>query len=349
MSKKKTLFISDIHMATGKEWDWFNIQNEGPRLEAFFDYVIMRQEQDGDIEELVLLGDIFDLWVCPHDQEPHTFDDICQAQQSIIKKIIDTAKDVPIHYVNGNHDFRVTEQQIAEAFDGAVRYQKESYRRDNIYAEHGHRRALFNCPDEKNGGFSALPVGYFISRLHTTLGEGQKARSNLISQAIREVFDAAGPVDTLAQSVLDAVKQAAEKTRGITIDRFVMGQFGPDISYEEVRHRYKDLYADWLKKEGFWSTTQMIMCEVNRLGSVADNMCKDGINIVVLGHSHDTKMDKDSFLVENRIYANCGYWCGFQEKEEIDDNAHFVETDGETVTLNRFNRGDIQKVVSRRL
>ena len=59
---------------------------------------------------------------------------------------------------------------------------------------------------------------------------------------------------------------------------------------------------------------------------------------VIFGHSHDTKMDKDWFCTENRIYANCGYWCGFGEDHK-EDNAHFVQTDGQTVELYGFNNG----------
>jgi hypothetical protein len=54
-------------------------------------------------------------------------------------------------------------------------------------------------------------------------------------------------------------------------------------------------------------------------------------------------MDKDSWFVSDRIYANCGYWCGFGERENIEDNAHFVETDGTTVILNSFRGGKVKK------
>ncbi len=49
-------------------------------------------------------------------------------------------------------------------------------------------------------------------------------------------------------------------------------------------------------------------------------------------------MDKDSLFVKNRIYANCGYWCGFDDKNR-EDNAHFVETDGKVVSLYSFKNG----------
>ena len=130
---------------------------------------------------------------------------------------------------------------------------------------------------------------------------------------------------------------------------FNMGQTAGELDFEEVRGRYRNLFDDWIRAKGYWYAVQMIMSEMNRLGTVADQLCRDGVNIVILGHSHDTKMDKDSWFVKDRIYANCGFWCGFGDIEKIEDNAHFVQTDGETVELLRFNDGALEKRVSRKL
>ena len=337
--KKKTLFISDIHMGAGNEWDWFSIEKESPYLARFFKYVSERNQESKDIKEVVLLGDVFDLWVCPHDQKPHTFKDIIGAQSEVIGEIKKMAKDVHTLYVNGNHDYQVTYQDINEAFDGRVKHIGNVYRRGNILAEHGHRYALFNRPDPKNGGHLSLPLGYYITRLHTSLGETRKARASLVLQIIDESFQVMGP-EKLPESVLDALKDAVEMTdKSKDVDLFNMGHICPAQEYKDVRERYRNLFDDWKEAVGFWQSVQMIMSELNRLGTVADQLCRDGVDIVVFGHSHDTKMDKDSWLVKDRIYANCGYWCGFGEKEKVEDNAHFVETDGTSVELYAFEQG----------
>ncbi len=85
----------------------------------------------------------------------------------------------------------------------------------------------------------------------------------------------------------------------------------------------------------------MIMCELNRLGTVADQLYRNGVEIVIFGHSHDTKMDKDSFLVQDRIYANSGYWCGFGDDDNKEDNAYVILTDGQTVQLNYLKNGAV--------
>lgn len=337
--KKKTLFISDIHMGAGNEWDWFSVDKESPYLVNFFKYVSERNQKSKDIKEIVLLGDVFDLWVCPHDQKPHTFKEIMEAQFEVISEIKKMAKNVRTLYVNGNHDYQVTYQHIDEAFDGRVKHIGNVYRRGNVLAEHGHRYALFNRPDPKNGGHLRLPLGYYITRLHTSLGETRKARANLIVQIIDELFQVMGP-EKLPESVLDALKDAVEMTReSKEVDLFNMGNICAAQEYNDVRERYRNLFDDWKEAVGFWQSVQMIMCELNRLGTVADQLCRDGVDIVVFGHSHDTKMDKDTWFVKDRIYANCGYWCGFGEKENVEDNAHFVETDGKSVELYAFKKG----------
>lgn len=348
MTKHKTLFVSDIHMGAGKPWDWFTPKTEGPYLRNFFKYVANRQKHKKDIKELVLLGDVFDLWVCPHNEEPHTFKEIIQTHRETIDQIKETAKSVPTVYVNGNHDFRVTKADIDDAFDGVVRYSGDSYHEGNILAEHGHNYALFNCPDPQNGGPEKLPLGYYLSRLHTTLGKSPKGKIHFTMQVVDESFHALGP-EKLPESVIDTMKDTVEFTKNINVSGFNMGAGKEKEDFDIVRTRYRNLYKDWCKSKGRWYAYQMILCELNRLGSIADSLCHDGINIVIFGHSHDTKMDKDTWFFDDRIYANCGYWCGFGEKKKLEDNAHFVETDGKKVELYKFRNGNTQKIVSRKL
>ncbi len=35
-----------------------------------------------------------------------------------------------------------------------------------------------------------------------------------------------------------------------------------------------------------------------------------GYKVVVFGHTHTAKIDKDSLLVKDRVYVNSGNWCG---------------------------------------
>lgn len=336
--KKKTIFISDCHMGAGKKWDWFS-DEEGYKLIEFFEYITKRALTKGDVKEVVLLGDIFDLWVCPHNVVPHTFLNICEYHKEVFDAIKEMASKIKVIYINGNHDYQVTSEDIKIAFDGKVKHFGQRYQRGNILAIHGHQYALFNKPDPKNGGpILQIPLGYYITRLHTTLGKSRQARANLIAQVIDESLQVLGP-EKLPESVLDVLRDSVIQTTGSYPVQFLMGKICRSQSYAEVKNRYRDLFDDWIDAVGLWKSIQMLMCEMDRLGSTADQLCKDGIEIVVMGHSHGTKMDKDHPIGRNRIYANCGFWCGMDEKDEAKSNAHFVQTDGETVELCHFCQG----------
>ncbi|MAT99884.1 MAG: hypothetical protein CL608_22310 [Anaerolineaceae bacterium] len=46
------------------------------------------------------------------------------------------------------------------------------------------------------------------------------------------------------------------------------------------------------------------------LGFHADKLCRDfDFNIILFGHTHREKIDKDFLFTDNRVYANTGAWC----------------------------------------
>lgn len=344
---KKTIFVSDFHIGAGKEWDWFT-DKEGRKVIDFCNYIIERDSIQKDIKEIVLLGDIFDLWVCPHNKIPHTFQDICKKQKLVLNAVKKMAITVPTIYVNGNHDYQVTSRNIEFAFGGRVKHFGSKYIRKNILAVHGHQYTLFNKPDPKNGGaLLQLPLGYYLTRLHTTLGESRKAKANLVLQVLDESLQLLG-TEKLPESILDVLKDAVANHTGITPQIFRMGHLCKDQSYAEVKDRYRNLFDDWIDSIGFWKSVQMILCEMDRLGPTADRLCKNGTEIVIMGHSHGTKMDKDRLIGRDRIYANCGYWCGMGEIGSGKNNAHFVQTDGNVVELCAFrnNNSIIRKTLT---
>jgi UDP-2,3-diacylglucosamine pyrophosphatase LpxH len=82
---KKRLFISDVHLGAGRysdeskssethkyEWDWLS-ENETKNFESFIRF--LRTVYSENIREIILLGDIFDNWVFPHDLVPPTMDE----------------------------------------------------------------------------------------------------------------------------------------------------------------------------------------------------------------------------------------------------------------------------------
>ena len=60
----------------------------------------------------------------------------------------------------------------------------------------------------------------------------------------------------------------------------IMGHICGDQKYEDIKERYKNLYDDWKDSVGLWQSVQMIMCELNCLGTVADQLCRNGAVVI---------------------------------------------------------------------
>ena len=79
------------------------------------------------------------------------------------------------------------------------------------------------------------------------------------------------------------------------------------------------------------------------LGWQADRLCSQSdVNIVIFGHSHKAVLDKDFFLVKDRIYANSGAWCK--------PNAYCVMVDKQkkTIKVSLWKVGPKGKVVDKK-
>lgn len=85
--KNKAYFLSDIHLESEEDSNFFTLQK-------FFDHVL----KDQDCTHLFLLGDIFDLWVADHSYFKLKFKKTLET----IKALAD--RGIEIHYFEGNHD-----------------------------------------------------------------------------------------------------------------------------------------------------------------------------------------------------------------------------------------------------
>ena len=168
----KRIFISDIHLGDDARYTdpvpdrraRFFPSKHRDRLLYFLEKQIIPEKNN--IKDLVLLGDIFDTWVCPFDALPPTYDSIFCSQEN--KPVLDSlrqiaASNINLCYVNGNHDYDLTDTKIQKAIPGIIT-KPEGYEdvELGLYAEHGHRFTLFNqsYPDVANG----LPIGACAAR-----------------------------------------------------------------------------------------------------------------------------------------------------------------------------------------
>jgi UDP-2,3-diacylglucosamine pyrophosphatase LpxH len=337
--------IGDIHMNAGKgfqarrqggkhPYEWLG-PKEAKRFAAFLKYL----NNPDEVQEVVIVGDLMDDWVYPVNVVPPTLQAIVNApiNNAIVRELksLSNKKDIKVVYLPGNHDMGVTQGFIAKNFRkmvfGGAAQNDSVYRTSRLRAEHGSAHAMFNAPDRINSPVGRLPLGYFISRVIATKARKTGSAKRHYWTYADDVLEMFGP-QRLPASVFEAVLEEAgldEDTRILMPKKNSKAQF---VTAKEVKDRYAGLYDQWKETKGTGVAFKALMAEIGFLGNLADRLCKGSdTNIVVFGHSHDWKLDKDEWFVSDRIYANCGTWCDeekpctwVESQKDRDARRHFV-------------------------
>ena len=313
MSKTKRLFISDIHLSSEEIYNnypdisWFKPDRHKQRLLNFIDNTIIAKKNN--VKDVILLGDIFNTWICPASIPPPSYQEIFKANQDIINKFQDILTNgINLFYTSGNHDFDLMPVEIENRINGirAIKY----YRTGRIHAEHGNRFDIYNKPDFVTDPAYGKPIGYFISRLVASAG-GREIGILDLPSFIDDIIEAAVTDQNIFSSIIEGL---AERVNMGDEDPIQMPN-GKKITIGELKQRYEKLSDVYNKRELIADLFQR-----RYLNGPADRLCrKYDFNIVVFGHTHNAMIDKDYFLVEDRIYANTGSWCK--------DKAYCVEID----------------------
>lgn len=347
---KKTLFISDVHLGAGRfsdesqdkdiypyDWDRLSLE-ETENFVNFITFLSSRYIQE--LESIILLGDIFDNWVFPHDLVPPSIGDLLTAKKNlqVVDELKRLSEQTKVYFIPGNHDMHATVEVMNQYFP-KMTYCPKMYSGARLVAEHGHRYALFNAPARFSKNIMGLPLGYFISRIEAT----KKGRTNSDDRKYHTYVDDFLEMfgdQTLPQSVFEAVIEEAGLNENISFE--LSGAYGNNhsVSASEVKETYRNIYNDW--PTSIVSKPRAVFAELDLLEPIADKICKDGYyQVCIFGHSHKSEIDSDKWFVNDRIYANCGYWCGskctFVEAEKTDRGYNVS-------TMQWLKEGDIRRL-----
>lgn len=363
----------------GHPYEWLGPE-EANRFAKFLEYL----NDPKAVREVVIIGDLMDDWVYPVDEEPPCLQEILDAP--INKRIVQALRElsenekINVVYLPGNHDMGVTEEFVNANFEkmtfGGSTFHDSLYRTSRLRAEHGSAHAMFNAPPARYGAGIRLPLGYFISRVVATKARNTGTAKRHYWSYADDLLEMVGP-QKLAACVFEAVLEEAglDETTEIFMpkrnsnapsatakknrkkkSKAKSATTGQDkerndkqvcVTAGEVKERYATLYDLWEEQNGKGSGFRALMAEIGLLGRVADSLCKQSdTNIVVFGHSHDCKLDKDEWFVEDRIYANCGTWCDekkpctwVESQKDRGKNRHIVRVmdwnDGEPTLLKK--------------
>jgi len=337
-ARTKIVVISDLHMneERAKE-DKYSLFTENTELL----YAFLEQVQTSDkIKELVILGDLLDMWVIP--MAYHTFQGTinnnkeyfqgvanADVNSKVIRKINEIADDgiIRFSYVPGNHDMLFTEEIFYSIFpngfwegiEEGVEVKPGSgvyYPEPGIALEHGHNYDLFNAPDPLTTEGSILPPGYFVTRVYAT--------GNLINSQKSPIQVPEGIFENETDELIYTMGWGAAMI-AINI---------PDIQYNEPQiitgvDGYSELYSpdsardiytktigpNWEQRQtsnGVYKHEDFLTAELNGLGTlelsaVFQYFRPNRAKIVVFGHTHKAMISK-SVWTTPKIYANSGTW-----------------------------------------
>jgi UDP-2,3-diacylglucosamine pyrophosphatase LpxH len=348
----KKIFISDIHMNDARSMEgkrpygWFrkNIKN----LEKFLNELLVSSE----VEEVVILGDLFDRWVIPAALEPIiSFQEICNTSEN--KKIIEALQKLAekqlLTYLPGNHDMsfspadQVTTKEFMETCFQNIRYLVDPALPHGVYdsgtlaGEHGNLYGLFNSPDTWYDLDSFLPMGYFMSRLMAT-----KASRTAVRKDYQDILK--GYVNKwiyrpnfIKELFIDLARYAGlKKTDRINVNGIY---WSANNTIDAIGSYYEDLLQKWPPAErGQMNWEKAIFGDIGFLDLALYNVYflrpEAGKNMVIFGHTHMDNLYmtirlKELPLAEEirrglpewAIYANCGTWidsgryCSYVETE----------------------------------
>ncbi|MFM6099638.1 MAG: metallophosphoesterase [Dolichospermum sp.] len=329
MPTDKIVVLSDIHISTDIKTSWYQKSLHESYLSAILDNIIRDKDS---IQELILLGDIFDFWTFPPNHRPPTFTDIINANPNILgpngklSQVL-TALEGRVTYVNGNHDMNVTQDDLRQ-IKNSSNYQIK-YCQDPIYYvktaggkkiafTHGHIFTIFNAP-YLNSDIKPLPVGYYITRAvaymsDKTLQPGQTVAdlpdqgapngiNNLssISSALKSLISSRSVVTTL----LDYI----QKETTIPKNEPIILPNGETKTIEDAKELYKNLQAQWVSNYGEKTFAKSVYADFNGTyipWFAQQSALNSNSDLIVLGHTHFPKLGIKNGLVG---YANNGFQC----------------------------------------
>ena len=314
----KRIVVSDVHMGAGRSfkegyaghvYDWLS-EDEAQSFAAFLQFLI----SDNSVNEIVLLGDIMDTWVCPVEEVPPTFEEIVNAEinRDIVNnlRILAAQEAKKLIYIPGNHDVTVTKDFLESNFRG-IAFQTE-YSTDSLLAQHGHEYTMFCAPDPKNDPENRLPLGYYISRVAAT-NAAKTGSDNSFRYYLDEFIDELSKSKTLIKAIFDAIAKVSNLD-----DNTEIKMYSGSMRIKDVKNRYAKLYKQWDANSHFVNAREALVAEINALSSVPWKLSTEkNYRIIIFGHTHDkylgvlSKHDADE---NTYLYANSGTWCDYREK-----------------------------------
>lgn len=326
MASNSAVVLSDVHIGNGAPTTWYQSSVHEPYLTAALQWVV---DNRAEVQELILLGDVFDIWTYPPSVRPPSVADIIAANPNTLGPGGALARAVAAvgrtTYLLGNHDGTLTRQDIKTFQDavGPVQPVEEIHILTGATGartlfSHGHLWTMFNAPDTTSP-WNTLPVGHFVTRafayqMANTLKPGQTVADlpnmgapdgfNLL-QFLRSLRPTLDP--DIAGLLLDYCSTAASMPESLP----VVLPDGSTTTISDAKRIFANLFTRWVNAEhgSVLNAARAAMADGSGdyLAWFAQRAAiQHSADLIVLGHTHTPIA---GLTISPINYINNGFEC----------------------------------------
>jgi UDP-2,3-diacylglucosamine pyrophosphatase LpxH len=326
MANDHAAIFSDVHIGNNASTCWYQRDVHEPYLLAALNWVAQHADM---FREVVLLGDLVDIWTYPPSVRPPSMADIIAANPDVLgpggalARVLAAVPKVTI--LLGNHDGTLTQADIAalqtavgpiQLVDPVHVVTGNSGARTVL--SHGHYWTMFNAPDDTSP-WNMLPVGHFVTRAFSymmahTLKPGQTV-ADLPNMGYPDGFDivqflrSLGPNMTpdLADVLLTYVATVSKMPDSLPI---VLPD-GSTTTIADAKRIYANLFTRWVAKESgsVLNAARAALADGSGeyLAWFAQRLAiKQSADLVVMGHTHTPI---GGLTISPVNYYNSGFEC----------------------------------------
>ncbi len=283
MAVRKIVALSDIHIGIDSRVNWYQSNVHEPYLLAALRYIY---ENASAIDEIILLGDLADMWTYLPSETPPSFAQVAGANPNVFGvptgpqtkdslPAVLGALDGKVVFVNGNHDMAVTQQDLDRIKDGKGNVIKRASGlhysppagQGKVFCTHGHMYSVFCAPDP--GGLeNILPIGYLVTRLAAEWDLKRLEAHYPPRATVADMPNTGTPtgwsfsadnVEKILWGVILGDNALSELVMDIIIgddtdkqkqQKFLIPDGSTPNAYELARTTYKDSYDGWVARAG---------------------------------------------------------------------------------------------------
>jgi UDP-2,3-diacylglucosamine hydrolase len=335
--KRIAVVLSDVHIGNNLPTCWYQAAvHERPLKEALA-WILARRSI---VREVVLLGDMFDVWTYPPWVRPPSMREIIAANPGMLGSrgpLAALVQALPgeVRLLLGNHDGSLTRADIdllnrslggdpsrgqrIELVTAPSRVVAGASGARTVFS-HGHHWCMFNAPDARSR-WATIPIGHFVSRaIGYRLSRGRWALKPGETAADRP--NSGNPAGVNAFELIRAWRRVGGDLAAFLLDYFcrntgmpkterVLMPDGSTTTAEEAARVFSGLFTLWARREGRWQEAlRAAFAEYpggEHLAWFAQRLAmRTASDLAVMGHTHSVV---GGLAVSPVNYLNSGYMC----------------------------------------